>query len=341
MVVLGPVTVGATLWPSCSPAPDSALAATLAPPEATEQEEDAPYQPEPVLTNRGDEIAAGFSGEVHPLLFGKAGLELQAHWTGVGRGRDQLERNVRPRVYKLFTDFQPAVAARTPSLREFSAFLPESIEAVGQMWQIDPEEVVEVLKQFHPRPSLHLVAFGRRSGPDGAFAILRAMSPTHLDVLFRIHAEFDLAKNVWLTPACFWGRMIVDKSSGEVPYFRLWVPTEQPLNMHLTVAESIVQGTNRRAVFRDIQRGDMVNAKRDIVRVERMDVASANAEFPDSLEWEEWMAEDVARHELQRAFYTFAETRWVPWKEAVSIASLEHRPIFAAVLWGALDDQSC
>lgn len=340
MAALGLVAVGVAsfvLWPSSSPAPTAAQQ----PPEATESDADVPYQPEPVATNRGDEIAAGFSGEVHPLLFGKTRLELQAHWTGVGRGRDQLERTVRPRVYKLFADFAPAVATQAYSEREFSAFLPESIEAVGQMWKIDPEEVAGILKQFHPRPSLHLVAFGRRSGPDGSFAILRAVSPTHLDVLFRIHAEFDLAKNVWLTPACFWGRMIVDKSSGTVPYFRMWVPTERPLNMHLTVAESIAKETGKRAVFRNIERGDRVDAKRDIVRVERMELASANAELPDSLDWDDWLAEDVAQQELQRAFYTFAETRWVPWNEAVSIANVEHRPILAVVLWGALDDQSC
>ena len=300
-----------------------------------------PYQPVPVPTNRGEAIVAGFRGEVHPLLHGRTSLEVTAHWTSLGQGRDQLERNVPPAVYKLFTELKPATPTQVYTERELSALLPASIETVGQVWEIDGDKVAGLLRQFHASPSMHLVAFGRRAGPDGAFAVLRAVSPTHLEILFRVHAEFDVAQNVWLTPACFWGRMIVNKEAGTVEHLRLWVPTDNPLNVHLTVAESTPKGGKRPAIFRKIQRGDFVQGKRDIVRVEQMELVSTSAELPESLTWSEEIGVEVARQMLKQAFYTFENIDWVPWQETLAIADAQKKPVLAIVLWGALDDQSC
>ena len=299
------------------------------------------YRPVPVPTNRGEDVEDGFRGEVHPLLHGQARLEVVAHWTGVGTGRDQLDQTVPANVYRLFSEFKPAISRRVYTERDLSVFLPESVNAVGQTWEIRADDVAGILGQFHPQPSMHLIALGRRAGPDGAFALLRAMSTTHLEVLFRIHAEFDLAQNVWLTPACFWGRMLVDREAGTVEHFRLWVPTDNPLNMHLTVAESMPPGGSEPTVFREIRRGDMVITRRDIVRVEQMELASADPEFAESIVWTESLEMEIAERKLKKAFYTFASIDWVPWQRAAAIAAEEKRPILAIVLWGALDDQSC
>lgn len=299
------------------------------------------YQPIPVPANYGEDVSDSFRGEVHPVLHGKTNLEVTARWTPVGRGRDHLEANVPQEIYALFTDLSPAVPIRVYTEHEISPLLPETFEAPGQIWKIRPDSVARILRQFHPRPSLQLVAGGRRAGPDGAFGLLRAVSPTHLDIVLRIHAEFDVAQNVWFTPACFWGQITIDKGTGTVEYFRLWVPTDNPLNVHLTVAESTPKGSTKPEIFREIQIGDFVNNKRDIVRVEQMELVSTNRDRSEALDWSDSIEMDSAKHQLKKSFYTFASINWVPWDQALTLASDQHKPILAIVLWGALDDQSC
>jgi hypothetical protein len=300
-----------------------------------------PAGPESVEADRSGDIPEGFRGEVHPVLHGQTSLEVAAHWSSLGQGKEQLERRIPASVYSLFMNLRAAVPIQVYTERAFSVLMPESVGSVGQIWEIDRDDVGVFLRQFHPRPTLHLVSSGRRAGPDGAFALLRAVSPTHLDVVFRIHAEFDIAQNVWLTPACFWGRMIVDKSAGTVAYFRLWVPTENRLNVHLTVAESVPKGGTEPVLFREIEQGDVVYSKRDIVRVERMELVSANQELPEALDWSSAIDMDEARLKLKQAFYAFANIDWVPWQRAQAAAVAAQKPILAVVLWGALDDQSC
>jgi hypothetical protein len=300
-----------------------------------------PYWVDSVPTNRGKDVVDGFRGDVHRLLHGKTSLAVAAHWTPVGQGRDQLEKRVPPHIYRLFTDLRVASPNRVYTETAFSAFMPVSVQSVGQVWEIGLDGVAEFLRQFHPRPSVHLVALGRRAGPDGAFAVLRAVSATHLDIVFRIHAEFDIAQNMWYTPSCFWGRMIVDKQAGKVESFRLWLPTDLPLNVHLTVAVSQPKGEAVPVVFREIQPGDRLFTRRDIVRVEQMELVSANPGNPDLRDWSDSIDMESAQRQLKEAFYGFAAINWVPWERALAAASTQHKPILAVVLWGALDDQSC
>jgi hypothetical protein len=299
------------------------------------------YVPTPVPTNRAGDVPPAFRGEIHPILSGDTSLEVAADWTEVGRGRDHLDSAVPASVYALFTDLKPAAASQLYTERDFSRLLPETIGSVGQIWEISPDDVAKILRQFHPQPAMHLISLGRRAGPDGAFGLLRAVSAKHLDILFRFHAEFDIAQNMWYTPACFWGRMIVDKESGTVESFRLWLPTDQPLNVHLTVAESTPRGGTQPAIFRTIQQGDRVENRRDIVHVDRMELTSANPQLGDELDWTESIDMEAAHRELKKAFYAFASINWTPWESALIAAREQRKPILAIVLWGALDDQSC
>jgi len=286
------------------------------------------FLPDAVEINHDEKVFEPFRGKVHPVLHGQTSLAVTAHWSPVSQGgRDQIENRVAPEIYREFTELKAAIPEKVYTERELSSFLmPDSVQSVGQVWELDEDDVAEMLLQFHPRPSLHVVSRGRRAGPDGAFALLRAVSATHLEIMFRIHAEFDIAKNVWLTPACFWGRMIVDKQAGTVEYFRLWLPTENYLNVHLTVRESV---------------SGVVDNKRDIVHVEQMELESANRKLPDELDWSQSIDMAAAEHQLKKVFYRFENIHWIPWDRALAVAAVEHKPILAIVLWGALDDQSC
>src|SRR5262249_47497512 len=156
----------------------------------------------PVDLNQGSQIprgfrGGGFQGDAHPLLRAGPEVRVVARWTKVGKGLDKLDESVPPGVYRLFLDLKPAEPERTYPAADFSAFLPEEIQDPGQTWALDEARALHFLTQFHAQPSLELVASGRRGGPNGAFAVLRATSDRYLDVVFRIHAEFDLKPKVW------------------------------------------------------------------------------------------------------------------------------------------------
>jgi hypothetical protein len=212
------------------------------------------YRGEPVPLNLSSTIATGFGGDVHPLLHGQTRLELAAHWVTDAKGQYAGKKMVLDGHY-FFLDLKPARERQTYTERDFSAFLPEQLPAVGQLWAIDPNKVATFLRQFHNSPSMHLDSAGRRVGPDGAFAILRGMSPAYLDIAFRAHAEFDITSDLqemppgrapveraWYTPAYFSGEMIVNRAQGTVEYFRLWVPADRSLNVHYAFKHSGVFG---------------------------------------------------------------------------------------------------
>ncbi len=291
-----------------------------------------PYKGEPVELNRGPQIVAGFQGEVHPLLHGQTKLELTAHWAA-GGDRRIVKKMTPPDVVQYCLDLKPANKQQTYTERDFSAYLPEKLASVGQVWFLDPNIVAYFLRQFHPAPSMHLVGQGRRVGPDGAFAVLRAVSSSYYDIAFRVHAEFDVTpkeltgtyppNKFWYTPAYFSGQMIVNRATGTVEYFRVGLPTDKTLNVHLTV-------------------GLRGSAGHDIVRVDRMELLGGNSELvTKEIAWEESIAYAVAHRQLQRVFYKFTEINWVPFEQAMAAARDGNKPILAIVLWGCLDDQSC
>jgi len=310
----------------------------------TARESAGPHQPTPVALNRGPEVLDGFRGDVHPLLFGRTRLEVTAQWTPVGKGRDQLHVSLNPMLYSWFTELRPARPRQIYTERDFSAFLPSpgghpqdvmgEVRQLGDLWTLDADKMAGILKQFHSRPKMHLVAPGRRAGPDGAFAILRAVSPAYLDILFRIHAEFDLTPedwpagvptiHAWYTPAYFSGHVLLNRRTGTVDYFRLGLATDKAFNVHLTVAAR--------------HWGEL---PRDIVRVERMELTGGDGGLVDKIPWTSALTPAEANGRLAKVFYKFMEIDWVPLDQVLAQARNRGRPIFAIVSWGATDDQSC
>jgi hypothetical protein len=206
---------------------------------------------------------------------------------------------------------------------------------VGEVWEIDADKMAEILKQFHPHPSMHLIATGRRAGPDGAFGLLRAISDSYVDIAFRIHAEFFLTPgegtpgtapiNAWYSPAYFEGNMLVNKKNGTVDYFRLALANEKALNVHLTV----------QAI------GAFAKEAHDIVRVERMDLVGGRMPGSGETRWAREMTLAAASAKLAKIFYKSLEINFVPCDQALALARSQGRPIFAIVSWGSFDDQSC
>lgn len=289
---------------------------------ARDNQTGAVQEPQPVAPNRDVPVPDGFRGDVHPLLSGHNRLDVAARWSPIRPGRALRVGYFPPVFYEPFTALRTASAQRTYGDRDFSAFLPAQVESVGQMWSVDAERAVEFLRQWCPAASTKLIAPGRRAGPDGMFAILRAVAPTHWDVVLRMHAEFHLEPGVFLTPSCFLGRMIVNRQTGSIDYFSLSIPHDKGLNATLTVrleTEALI----------------------DIVNIEQMELVGGDAEIAARVSWEESLDLDVAHERLKQAFFKFLDIDWVPPERALAKAQELAKPVMAVVLWGCLDEQSC
>jgi hypothetical protein len=200
------------------------------------------------------------------------------------------------------------------------------------MWALDQEKVADFLKQFHPAPSMHLVAKGRRAGPDGAFGVLRAVSPTHLDIVFRVHAEFDVVPDheiwnsfvseAWYSPSCFLGRLVIDRKAGKVEYFSLGLPTDNVFNVHLTAAHND-------------------HAAHGWMRVASMELIGGNVGSIEKLRWQDQIETADALDRLAKVFYKFKEIDWLPFERVQEAARAQKKPIFVVVAQGALDNQTC
>lgn len=289
----------------------------------------------PVPLNRGPEVADGFRGEVHPVLKRHSKLQVTARWSFDRNqvGSPAFLYQWPSAVHDLFQALNVSIPTRTYGERDFSRFLPEKEPgAVGQTWALDLEKVAELLKQFHPAPSMRLVAKGRRPGPNGAFAVLRAVSASHLDILFRAHAEFDvvpdhkkwrsLVTEAWYSPSCFLGRLVINREAGTVEYFRLGLATDNKYNVHVTAVGKSDEG-----------HGWMC--------VDRMDLVGGSLRNAESLRWADQIEAGEAYDRLAKIFYKFKEINWVPFERVQETARAQKKPIFVVAAQGALDNQTC
>uniref|UniRef100_A0A1I8FUC4 Tegument protein n=3 Tax=Macrostomum lignano TaxID=282301 RepID=A0A1I8FUC4_9PLAT len=96
-----------------------------------------------------------------------------------------------------------------------------------------------LLRPLHP----HVFLYPRHdAGRDSAAAVLRAESPTHLELVFRLHPELQLApfgapRSVYLTPEGLEGRLIIRRSGG-VEHLELGLPQPALANRSFSQIES-------------------------------------------------------------------------------------------------------
>jgi hypothetical protein len=281
-----------------------------------------------VTTNRGEDVLEGFVGTVHPVLHGETRLEVTGAWNAIAAG-DNLRGRIRPELYKSIKGLSLAQESVTYDAEAFSAFLPVEFESVGHTWTIDLQRAKTFLKQFHPQPLVRLESFGRVIANNGGFATLRAISEDYYDIMFRLHAEFRLSKGVWYTPAYMLGHVLIDRQNGRVAYFQMENPVDvsrnsrSSLNGHVTI------------------KLDKETSYHDFLRTDPMWIAGGDASLIDSVAWEESIPMDETAHALGNQFFRFLNIDWVPPHEVLAIAEAEKKPIFAIVLEGALDNQTC
>ncbi|XP_063609932.1 selenoprotein N-like [Penaeus indicus] len=187
------------------------------------------------------------------------------------------------------------------------------------------ELLYSLLSLFHPQPFLV-----SRYGPRGAAAVLRAKTFDSLDIIFRLHAEYQLntppRRPLWFTPAAFMGRLVINVTDYSVQHFVMDVPTQQQLNVDL---EWLI-GPN--------EDEDM---EVTITHLKQMQLSAEGLSDPESLVWSQEITYEKAHDLLQKEFYRYKQVEYHNFTKAFFTGIKEHRPVHTLVLWGVLEDQSC
>ena len=264
-------------------------------------------------------------------LGGTATVPVQAHWDPIESTANNLHWATEEKFNRAKAQWQepidmvweqwltlfnpgPAYPLKNYSTRDFQVFLPPSTVPVGDVWDLDPEQILPFLRQFHPSATMD-VGYGR----NGAKACLRALSSEYADIVFRIHARFKLDASIdaYLRPAQFAGHLVINLNSGTVCQWTLSLPNRN---------SNVDMGAFR---------------THDIGFVPRMELCSLSESQPESIAWETAITAEEADRKFQNALYKFAEIEWTPIEDAVKLAKASNRPIHAILLFGVLDDESC
>ncbi len=265
----------------------------------------------------------------------KETVQVQAYWDPIADASLGLPDHT-PKHAALFKNLSPAHPSQEYDVDAFKAFFPKGSVPVGGVWELDMNEVLPFLRQFHPGATaeMHInpggegtiEIFGRRITlikvgleSEGAFACLRAVSPTYAEIVFRIHAEFllDAEARAYFTPAQFTGRLILNRNNGTIRDFWLHLPPRKT-NVDINAFGGA-----------------------DMVYVPRMELIAQNAHDQSDIVWETAITENEAKDLLEASFYKFSEIERFPIEEAVAQAQAENRPIHVVLTWGVFDDESC
>lgn len=201
----------------------------------------------------------------------------------------------------------------------FQSFLPPKSVSVGEFWQIKEEGVLELLRQLHANPTRDM-----RSG--GLWACLRAYNDEIADVVFRIHAEFDLVEGRF-TPSQFAGHLIIHRIKEKVAFFQMHVP-DGTLNF-----EAIKRET-------ETYKGKPTFTT-DIGFCPQIELCAGTQDVLRDIEFTEIITEAEAAQTLAERFYKSQQINWVPLEEALGLAQAQQKPIHAISVNGPLMDESC
>lgn len=269
----------------------------------------------------------------------------------------------------------PAVPSSSFPASRFRVFLPPKDKAeVGDAWWVIPSElniftgylpnnryhpplpkgkevlIHSLLSMFHARPFVK-----SRFAPQGTVACIRAKSDFYYDIVFRIHAEFQLNDvpnfPFWFTPGQFTGNIIVSKDASHVRHFRLYVPANRSLNVDMEWLYGASESSNMEVDIGYLPQLELrstgpstpsviVDEEGNVI--DSRDGSSEPIQFVfEEIHWSSEINEEEAFRRLEVTFYPFKKVPYLPFAEAFERAKLEKKLVHSILLWGALDDQSC
>ncbi len=198
----------------------------------------------------------------------------------------------------------------------FRTFLPPEAVSVGDLWQIEEEGVLELLRQLHPKPNLNISINSGDS--DGLWACLRAYNDKYAEIVFRIHAEFIL-RDGRFTPSQFAGHLVIDRIKEKVASFNMAVP-EGVLNFDV--------GRNSTNTI-------------DVGFCPKMELQVETQEIISDIEFIESITQEAAERKLILRFYKSQQINWVSLEEALEMAPAQGKPVHVLSIMGPLADESC
>ena len=197
----------------------------------------------------------------------------------------------------------------------FQGFLPQNAVSVGELWKIDPESALQLLKQFAEEPQLDLWDHE----DIGQWAFLRAYNDHYAEIVFRIHTVFAF-KDGKFTPSQLAGSLIIDRRLDELQYFEIFVP---PSTLNFDAHRE----------FDD----ELTLTECGVCQIE----LTAGEKVTQDLTYAEEISIEEARLGLARQFYPAQSIEWVKLEEAVEMAKLLDRPIHVVSADGTFMDESC
>ena len=276
------------------------------------------------LDNDSEVLAKGF---IAPIKYTRDNFHVT--WDALANLRvAEPEKYHSASVFQAFlpTEARLQKAREKPFLRELKGPLHKNPikkgnrVSVGEVWQIEEDGLLELLRQLHPNPNLdmHINPGDSR----GAWACLRAYNAEFADIVFRIHAEFKL-ENGWFTPSQFTGHLIISRVEEKVAFFRMYVP-EGTLNF-------------------DVNRyhGDGPSFGADTGFCPQIELHTGAEDIVQDTPFSESITLAEAERALILHFYKSQQINWVSVDEALEIARTQQKQIHVVSTDGPLDDEVC
>ena len=198
----------------------------------------------------------------------------------------------------------------------FQAFLPAEPVSVGECWQIQEEGALTLLKQLHPNPCLKLTIDSGDSY--GLWGCLRAYNDGLAEIVFRIHAEFIMARGKF-TPSQFAGHLVIDRLREKVVSFEMYVP---PTTINFDAGWTRDGATAAEIGF-----------------CPKMELSAGTP--PHDAEFAASITQEEAERALSSCFYKFQKINWVSLAEALAVAPAQQKLIHVISVDGPLFDEAC
>ncbi|CAL8273166.1 unnamed protein product [Merluccius merluccius] len=263
----------------------------------------------------------------------------------------------------------PAVPSSTFSASQFRVFLPpKNKHEVGDTWWVIPSElniftgylpnnrynpptpkgkevfIHSLLSMFHPRPFVK-----SRFAPQGAVACIRASNDFYYDIVFRVHAEFQLNEvpdfPFWFTPGQFTGNIVISKDASHVRHFHLYVPNDRSLNVDMEWLYGGSESSNMEVDIGFLPQLELHSTSPStplFIQDEEGNIIQSQGEgiepiqfvFED-IHWTSEINKREAQHHLEVTFYPFKKVPYLPFSEAFERAQAEDKLVHSIVLWGS------
>lgn len=205
-----------------------------------------------------------------------------------------------------------------------------------------------LLSMFHPRPFLR-----NRFPVQGATACVRAYNDEYIDIVFRIHSEFQLNEPpfypFWFTPGQFTGNLVVTRDQKKIIHFHMYVPTEKRLNVDMEWLNGPLEGENMEVDIGFMPQMEVtitapsVPLTPDTQHMKDLEVPNDDtmANKVSNIKWTKEITVAEARRNLEVKMYPFKEVEYFNFTNSFERAIEDKKLVHSILLWGALDDQSC